>query len=46
MAGLLVPWLTGAPPTPDAPAPFQYDPQNGWWFLNLGRNLVYPFEAY
>jgi len=22
------------------------DPTQGWWFLNLGRNLVYPAEAY
>lgn len=22
-----------------------YDPGAGWWFLNLGRNLVYPTEA-
>lgn len=25
---------------------FRFDPAGGWWFLNLGRNLVYPFEAY
>ena len=25
---------------------FRLDPADGWWFLNLGRNLVYPFEAY
>ena len=23
-----------------------FDPFDGWWFLNLGRNLVYPTEAY
>ncbi len=25
---------------------FRFDPAGGWWFLNLGRNLVYPLEAY
>lgn len=25
---------------------FHFDPAQGWWFLNLGRNLVYPMEAY
>jgi hypothetical protein len=25
---------------------FRFDPADGWWFLNLGRNLVYPVEAY
>jgi len=25
---------------------FALDPARGWWFLNLGRNLVYPTEAY
>jgi hypothetical protein len=24
---------------------FALDPFNGWWFLNWGRNLVYPTEA-
>lgn len=23
----------------------RFDPFGGWWFLNLGRNLVYPTEA-
>ena len=23
-----------------------YDPFQGWWFLNLGRNFVFPLEAY
>lgn len=23
----------------------RFDPFNGWWFLNWGRNLVYPTEA-
>jgi len=26
--------------------PLAFDPAGGWWFLNLGRNLVYPTEAY
>lgn len=25
---------------------FIYDPSEGWWFLNLGRNLVLPNEAF
>lgn len=25
---------------------FTYDPFDGWWFLNLGRNFVYPTEAF
>ena len=25
---------------------FVLDPGNGWWFMNLGRNLVYPVESY
>jgi hypothetical protein len=25
---------------------FCFDPAQGWWFLNLGRNLVLPTEAY
>jgi hypothetical protein len=24
---------------------FRFDPSNGWWFLNFGRNLVFPTEA-
>jgi hypothetical protein len=24
---------------------FSYDPFQGWWFLNWGRNLVYPTES-
>ena len=25
---------------------FRFDPFDGWWFLNLGRNLIYPTEAF
>lgn len=25
---------------------FRFDPGDGWWFLNLGRNLIFPMEAY
>jgi len=25
---------------------FRYDPAQGWWFLNFGRNLIFPTEAY
>lgn len=24
----------------------RFDPDEGWWFLNLGRNFVYPSEAF
>ncbi|MFZ5806345.1 MAG: hypothetical protein ACOY3I_03970 [Verrucomicrobiota bacterium] len=25
---------------------FEHEPALGWWFLNLGRNLIFPTEAY
>ena len=25
---------------------FRFDPAEGWWFLNFGRNLVFPTEAF
>ncbi len=25
---------------------FRWDPFGGWWFLNFGRNLIMPLEAY
>jgi len=25
---------------------FRFDPGNGWWFMNLGRNLIFPLEAF
>jgi len=28
------------------PAVIRFDPMEGWWFLNLGRNLVFATEAY
>lgn len=27
-------------------AVFRYDPGEGWWMLNFGRNLIYPLESY
>lgn len=39
LAGL----LTGGP---SAEALLRFDPENGWWLLNLGRNFLYPMEAY
>lgn len=30
---------------PDFWTIFRFDPVNGWWFLNFGRNLLYPTEA-
>lgn len=32
--------------TPFAKASLLFDPMDGWWMLNFGRNLVYPTEAY
>ena len=40
LAGLLV---SGGQPGRDMLA---FDPGNGMWFLNLGRNLLYPLEAW
>ena len=25
---------------------FLFDPVNGWWFLNFGRNLIFPTESF
>jgi hypothetical protein len=25
---------------------FRFDPADGWWFLNFGRNLIFPTEAF
>jgi len=41
--GLCIGWFSG---TPFARASLQFDPADGWWMLNFGRNLVYPTEAY
>jgi hypothetical protein len=30
----------------DYNTPFQFDPEGGFWFLDLGRNLFYAVEAY
>jgi hypothetical protein len=32
--------------TIDAHGIFQFDPMLGWWFLNFGRNLILPTEAF
>lgn len=32
--------------TPVAKASLMFDPMDGWWLLNFGRNLVAPTEAY
>ncbi len=41
--GLLFGLATGTDLTK---AMFLFDPNDGWWMLNFGRNLVYPTEAY
>ncbi len=38
--------LHGEDPLTALRGAFRFDPAGGWWFLNLGRNLIYPFEAY
>jgi hypothetical protein len=41
LAGLAYNTVTG-----DTSGPLlRFDPGGGWWFLNLGRNLVFPTEA-
>lgn len=39
-AGTLKSLATGMPIRP-----LQLDPSDGWWFLNLGRNFIFPTEA-
>ncbi|MGB7925605.1 MAG: hypothetical protein WCF57_20370 [Pyrinomonadaceae bacterium] len=41
LAGLAYNLLTGQ----RAQSIFRFDPFEGWWFLNFGRNMVYPTEA-
>jgi hypothetical protein len=41
LAGFAFNTITG-----DAAALFRFDADGGWWFLNLGRNLVFPTEAF
>ena len=43
IAGVVRAFLFGRGPMWDDLTTF--DPDRGWWFLNLGRNLVYPTEA-
>lgn len=45
-AGLATGLWQGSPPGELLQGAFRFDPMGGWWFLNLGRNLVFPFEAY
>ncbi len=41
LAGILYNWITNQWQY----SIFRFDPFNGWWFLNFGRNLTYPTEA-
>jgi hypothetical protein len=41
-SGALFGLITGRPV---AESLWRFDPNEGWWFLNLGRNLIYPTEA-
>ncbi len=43
LAGLIVGMPMGLP---FAKAVTLFDPNEGWWMLNFGRNLVYPTEAF
>ncbi len=43
LLGLAIGHFTG---TPFAKAALLFDPADGWWTLNFGRNLVLPTEAY
>ncbi len=44
LAGIAQALVRGVDPFPDAA--FALDPENGWWFLNVGRNLVFPTETW
>lgn len=46
LAGVAYGWMKGARGPGLAEYLFEIDPAFGWWFLNLGRNLIYPNEAY
>ena len=41
LAGFAYNLLTGQ----HAQSIFRFDPFNDWWFLNFGRNMIYPTEA-
>ncbi|MBF0433115.1 MAG: hypothetical protein HQK83_17685, partial [Fibrobacteria bacterium] len=43
LGGMVTNLLTGHPLLSQI---FRFDPGWGWWFLNLGRNLLYPTEAW
>lgn len=54
MTGTIVGLITGPPPTSPTAAnvfdfwtdtPLQFDPFRGFWFLNWGRNALFPTEA-
>ena len=42
IAGLLFSIIKGA----GTNGIFHFDPFDGWWFLNFGRNLIFPTEAF
>ena len=46
IAGAVYHRLSGNPPQDYTSDLFHFDPFGGWWFLNLGRNLIFPTEAY
>ena len=38
-------WLGGSHLFLDPVRVFELDPEGGWWFLNFGRNLIFPHES-
>ena len=46
LTGLVVHLISGSDARTTVTDLFHFDPAQGWWFLNLGRNLVFPTEAY
>ena len=46
LMGLIDCLVTGGSAATFFPGLFAFDPAAGWWFLNLGRNLIFPTEAY
>ena len=46
LAGLVTMLIAGEPDRELYDYLTMYDPFQGWWFLNLGRNLIFPMESY
>lgn len=46
VAGTLHGFLNGLPLAEALKTSSLFEPSGGWWFLNLGRNMILPTEAY